>query len=479
MPLRKKKILLVHPLGVNWMPGETDMSRIANIMPPIGLCSLAAWVDRHGHRADIHDCFAFPGQDEKIDRYLRTEAPDYVGFSTTTSSFLDAVRIARRIKEAYPRIRTIFGGVHVSTLRDQLLHDYPVIDYGVVGEGEEALLAILERDGRELDGVPGLLHRDGDDVTFTGLRKPSLDLDGLPFPAYEKLAGFPRAYTLPIFNYPRAPGTTAISSRGCPYQCSYCDRSVFRRSFRFNSADYIVDLLRHLYARFGIRHVNFYDDLFTFNRRRVVRFCEQLMAAGLGMTFNCAARAEHIDPDLLRLMKRAGCWMVSLGVETGDPALLAKHRSHADLEMIRERIGWIKRAGMRAKGLFMLGLPGETEQTIERSIAYVLSLPLDEFNLAKFTPFPGSPLYREIHQHGRFDENWELMNCLNFVFVPRGFSRERLEQRYREFYRRYFQRLPVLWGYVTMLWYSPDSWLRFLRNLKSFLRIRNAYKNGK
>ncbi|MGB2984508.1 MAG: radical SAM protein [Phycisphaerae bacterium] len=474
----RRKILLVHPLGVNWMPGEEDMSRIANIMPPIGLCSLAAWVERHGHRADIHDCYAFPDRDDKIARYLETEDPDFVGFSTTTSSFLDAVRIACRIKEARPQTRTIFGGVHISTLRDRLLRDFPVIDYGVVGEGEEALLAILERNGEGLGDVPGVLYRDGEEVVYTGPRRSSLDLDTLPFPAYGKLEGFPRDYPLPIFNYPKAPGSTVISARGCPYQCSYCDRSVFGRSFRFNSAQYMVDLFRHLSKRFGVRHVNFYDDLFTFNRKRVVAFCEGLITERLKVTFNCAARAEHIDLNLLRLMKRAGCWMVSLGIETGDPELLAKHRSHSDLEMIRERVEWIKRAGLRAKGLFMLGLPGETETSIDRSIEYVLGLPLDEFNLAKFTPFPGSPVYRDIRAHGRFTEKWELMNCLNFVFIPDGFTQARLEERYREFYRRYFQRPFVLWGYATMMWHSPDSWVRFLLNVKTFLRFKDAYKKA-
>ena len=229
---RSRKLLLIHPLGVNWTPGEPDMSRIANIMPPIGLCSLAAWVEHHGHQAEIHDCYAFPGREDKIEHFIRTQTPDFVGFSTTTSSFLDAVRIARHVKSAYPKIGIIFGGVHISALRERLLRDYPVIDYGVVGEGEEALLAICERDGRDLRDVPGLVVRDGDDLVFTGAREPTLDLDALPFPAYGKLAGYPRAYTLPIFNYPRSPGTTVISSRGCLYECSYCDRSVFRRSFR-------------------------------------------------------------------------------------------------------------------------------------------------------------------------------------------------------------------------------------------------------
>lgn len=472
-----RRVLLIHPLGVNWMPGEKDMSRVANIMPPIGLCQLAAWVEARGHRAAIHDCYAWPGRDDRIDATMRELEPHAVGFSTTTSSFLDAARIARHIKQAYPQVRTVVGGVHVSALREALLADYPEFDIGVAGEGEQALEAILERDGRDLDDVPGLILRNGEEPPrFTGLRQPDLALDDLPFPAYEKLAGYPQAYKLPIFNYPRGPGTTAITSRGCPYQCSYCDRSVFRRSFRYHSPDYMVALFAHLHRRFAIRHVNLYDDNFTVNRPRVEEFCEKMTASGLGMTFNCAARAEHLTPELLTALKRAGCWMISLGVESGDPELLARHRKGADLDTIRERIGWIRRAGIRAKGLFMLGLPGETDQTIDRSIEYVLSLPLNEFNLAKFTPFPGSPLYSEVRQHGRFQEDWELMNCLNFVFIPAGLTRERLEARYHEFYRRYFQRLRVLLGYVAMLWHSPESWMRFLGNLRDFMALRKSFE---
>jgi len=472
---QKKRILLIHPLGENWISGEKDMSRIANIMPPIGALSLAAWVEQQGHVADVHDCYAFPGQDERIDAYLRTHKPDFVGFTTTTSSFLDAIRIAARIRQAYPQIKTIFGGVHVSALGEQILRDFPEVDFGVVGEGEETLVALMENDGRAPAEVPGLLYRNGEQVKFTGRRKSKLELDSLPFPAYEKLHGFPKAYSLPIFNYPKAPGTTVVSSRGCPYSCSYCDRSVFNVSFRFNSPRYMVDLLAHLNNRHGIRHINFYDDLFTFNRKRVEEFCELFVASGLKMTYNCAARAEHIDPELLALMRRSGCWMISLGIENGDSDLLAQHRSHVDLEMIRERLGWIKQAGIRTKGLFMLGLPGETEETIERSIDYALSLPLDQFNLAKFTPFPGSPIFQSVREHGDFEENWEKMNCLNFVFVPRGFTQERLEERFQEFYHRYFIRPKILLSYVPMLWHSPDSWLRFMRNLGDFMRITKGH----
>lgn len=478
----KKKILLVHPLGENWMPGEQDLSRIVNIMPPLGLLSLAAWLEKHGHRTDIHDCYAFPGQDSKVFDHLRKERPDFIGFSATTSSFLDGIRLATLAKECLPAVKVVFGGVHLSALRDRLLRDFPVIDYGVVGEGEQTLQELMEADHDGLRAIEGLLYRVRDDVVFTGFRNRMLDLDTLPFPAYGKLRGFPDSYKLPLFNYPKAPNTTVITSRGCPYTCSYCDRSVFRRTYRCHSPDYLIDLLSHLQRRFRIRHVNIYDDTFTLNRRRVIDFCERKIRSGLSMTFNCAARTEQLDPEMLALLKRAGCWMISLGIETGDPELLRRHRSYLPhhalddpLGDIRAMVHRIKKTGIRVKGLFMLGLPGETEESIERTMKYAFSLPLDEFNCSKLTPFPGAPLYNGIREHGSFVEDWKLMNALNFVFVPRGFTRERLEERYREFYRRYFTRPKVLLKYATMIWRSPDSWLRFWLNLPSFLRFRKGY----
>ena len=321
-------------------------------------------------------------------------------------------------------------------------------------------------------GVRGLVYRDGDGQThFTGPRERLPDLDQLPFPAYEKLEGYPQAYKLPIFNYPRAPNASCVSSRGCPYACTYCDRSVFGRSFRHNSADYMMAHVRFLHERFGVRHVNFYDDNFTFDRNRIACFAQQMAASRLGVTYNCAARAEHLDVELLRLMKSSGCWMISLGIETGDPDLLAQHRQRADLDLLRDRIHMIKQAGIRMKGLLMMGLPGESEASVRRSMAYAYALPLDDFNLAKFTPFPGTPLYEHAHELGSFNEDWEKMDCMHFQFVPNGMTQPQLDRLFLEFYRRHFMRPRVLWGYTTMIWRSPDSWHRFWLGAGSFMRF--------
>jgi len=234
-----------------------------------------------------------------------------------------------------------------------------------------------------------------------------------------------------------------------------------------------MQLLRDNY---GIRHINFYDDQFTFHRQRVIDFCRLMIDQPLGMTFNCAIRAEHVDDELIALMKQAGCWMMSLGIETGDPDLLAQHRQNPDLQMLADTIRMIKKHGIRVKGLMMVGLPGETETSVRRSMEYIFSLPIDDLNVAKFTPFPGSPLYENIHQLGTFDEDWAKMDCMGFQFVANGMSEERLEELFTDFYRNHFRRPEVLWGYVTMLWKSPHSWYRFIRNLAGFLSF---IKRGK
>ncbi len=470
-------ILLVHPLGYNKESAGRDVSRMANIMPPLGLTGIGAYLGREGINSAIIDAYAYPESDQAIKKYIIEKRPAFIGLSCTTSSFLDGIRIADMAKAICPDIRAVFGGPHVSALKERVIEDFPVVDYCVIGEGEVTLTELIKSEGEGPASIRGLVYREpGKGACTTGERPNIADLDTLPFPAYEKLKNYPAAYRLPIFNYPRTPNASCISSRGCPYACTYCDRSVFGRSFRYNSAEYIYEHLAYLKRRFGVRHINFYDDQFTFNRERIATLTEMMMKRSLSITFNCVVRAEHVDVDLIRQMKRAGCWMISLGIETGDESLLAQHRRNADLDMLKEKIYMISREGLRVKGLFMIGLPGETKETINRSIRYFLSLPIDEINVAKFTPFPGSPLYRNIHELGEFEEDWEKMDCMNFLFVPKGMTRDVLEYYFISFYKAHFRRLRTLWNYFTMLWRSPDSWRRFLGNLGGFIKFARSDK---
>ncbi|HEX9078762.1 MAG TPA: radical SAM protein [Desulfuromonadaceae bacterium] len=471
------RVLFVHPHGSNWLGGQRDISSVFNLMPPLGVLSIAALLEQNGIGVEIIDCYATPLAPEALVEQIAANPPDAVGFSCTTSSFPEGYRIACLLKERRPGIVTIVGGAHASTIGPTLLDSHPAIDYLVIGEGERTMLELARAGFRGAGQVPGVACRDATGRGVLSAQRELIpDLDDLPFPAYRRLPLFPKRYNLPLFSYPKAPNTSIISSRGCPYSCSYCDRSVFSRGFRFNSPEYIVEHVAMLNRDYGIRHVFFYDDLFTFDRSRVARFCELKEQKRLPVSYNCIARLEHVDAELLALLKRSGCWQVNFGIESGDPEVLKKHRKFYGLDEVGKKLMLVHKAGMRVKGLFMVGLPGEDEAAIRRTIDYALSLPLDEINVTKFTPFPGAPIYGTIREHGTFEENWELMNCMNFVFVPHGMTKARLEGLYDEFIRRFYRRSRIHWGYTKMLWKSPHSIAAFLRHLPEILAFERKQK---
>jgi magnesium-protoporphyrin IX monomethyl ester (oxidative) cyclase len=469
-------IALVHPAGCNWVPGKKDVSTTANRMAPLGLLSLAAYLERLGHPVTVEDCLgprpARTGE-ETVTRVLANH-PDLVGFSTTTSGFLDAYDLAVLLKQNHPDIRTVFGGVHVSALGAPLLERFPAIDYLCLGEGEQTLAELAA--GASPGTVTGLVWRDDSAVRTNDRREPIPELDSLPFPAYEKLVGFPGGYHLPLFSYVQAPGATMVTSRGCPYQCSYCDRSVFKRGYRFNSAEYIYEHMRYLRTRFGIRHINIYDDLFTLQRQRIESLCQMLVDRPLGLQFNCAVRVGHADESLLKLLKHAGCLMVSLGIESGDPNLLEVHKPGVYLDEVRSTVKRIQDSGLRVKGLFMMGLPGETEESIKKTSDFVISLELDDMNMAKFTPFHGAPVWQTIAEQGEVDEDWRKMNCLNFVFRPSGIeSWERLDHLYNTHVKRFYSDPGWRRRFRSRLWQHRHSLVRLVRDLPDFLSAMRTF----
>lgn len=470
------KVLFIHPHGNNFLPGVQDITTIFNLMPPLGIMSIAAVLEQNAIHVEIIDCYAAPATAEKLLETILSKKPDLIGLSCTTSSFLEGYEIAKLVKKFKPEIFTVVGGAHACTIGAPLLDSFPDIDYLVIGEGEQTMLELVQSGCKLVEDIPGIAYRKHGVGTLTAQRELIAELDTLPFPAYHLLPNFPERYTLPLFSFPTAPNSSIISSRGCPYSCSYCDRSVFARGFRFNSPEYIIEHVEMLNRNYGIRHVFFYDDLFTFDRNRVTRFCDLKKQKQLKVTYNCIARLEHVDHELLSLLKNSGCWQVNFGIESGDPDVVKKHRKFFGLDEVGSKLQMVKDAGMRVKGLFMIGLPGENEEAIRRTIDYALSLPLEEINVTKFTPFPGAPVYKSIHEHGEFKENWPLMNCMNFVFIPHGMTKEQLEDLYNEFIHRFYHRARIHWGYASMLWRSPRSILKFLRHLPEILAFEMKQK---
>ena len=471
------RVVLVHPAGSNWVPGKSDVTVAANRLVPIGLLSIASYLEHRGVEVLVHDCLGprAPRGVEANVRKLLSLDPDFLAFSTTTSGFPDAYEMAEAARKARPTVKNVFGGVHVSGVGAQLMERFPEIDHLVLGEGEITLFELVS--GEDPRRIDGLVWRDGEEVVTNSPRRAIPDLDSLPLPAYETLAGFPRGYHLPLFSYIRAPGAAISTSRGCLYRCSYCDRSVFKRSFRSNSAEYAYRHMKHLRRRFGIRHINIYDDLFTLDRERVLSLCEKLAAEPLGIQFNCAVRVGHTDDELLEALKKAGCLMVSFGVESGDPEQLRHLKTGITLEMVRETVARIQAKGLRAKGLFMMGVVGETEESIRRTSDFIIDLGLDDMNMSKFTPFPGAPCWSAIRSKGSFEESWRLMNCLNFVFVPEGIeSKERLERLYNEHVKRFYTDPAWLRKTGRRAWQHRRTLLHMLLNLPAFLAAGRHFR---
>jgi radical SAM superfamily enzyme YgiQ (UPF0313 family) len=257
-----------------------------------------------------------------------------------------------------------------------------------------------------------------------------------------------------------------VTSRGCPFSCTFCDRSTSGRRGRFHGVDYVMRLCRRL-ADLGVRHVLFYDDLFTVNKPRVVELCERFLEAGFRFTWSCNSHPNLLDPKTLALMKRAGCWQIAYGIESGSQRVLDVVKHEVRIPRMLETLRQTRAAGIRVKGLLMMAHPTEDEASLEETVAFLRTAPLDLAQVTKFTPYPGTPCYATVRAHGAFDEDWERMNAMNWVFVPNGLTVEGLERAFRRAYQAFYTRPDVLWGLVKTLAGEP----RFLRRVATYVRV--------
>ena len=476
------RVTLVHPAGFNFVPGQPDLVALANRMAPIGVLQLASWLEKHGHPTAVIDCMgphAPQGIEAQAQAVLDTK-PDLVGFSATTSAFMDAVDMAAIIRKRRPGVQTTVGNVHASSLGAPLLAAFPEFDHLCMGEGEGCLLDLAE--GRKLSEVDNLVWRDGDRIVTNPRRGRIERLDDLPYPAYEKLPGYPQGYHLPLFSYVKRYGATMITSRGCPFTCSFCDRTVFEHKYRYNSAEYIHEHMRYLRDRFGVHHVNFYDDLFTANRKRIHELCDVLTRQPLGMDFNCAIRAGLDDAEMFRKLKAAGALMVSMGIESADPGMMERHKAGVTLDEVRATVRDIHAAGLRAKGLFICGLPGETPETLRTIADFIQELGLDEMNISKFSPLHGAPIWDEClnGDDGVLHEDWRLMNCMNFVYLPKGFaSREEMDEHYNNAVKSFYNGKTYQRRFARRLWQHRWSLWHLAKNLPTLMRAKSYYDSDR
>ena len=416
--------------------------------PSFGMLCLAAAARRAGVQVTVVESSA---RNLDLDAALRETLagePEVVGFTATTSEIVQAAELAARVKASKPGILTIIGGCHATALPEETLRTFPAFDMAVIGEGEETLCEILRRvtaGDCSPRGVAGTVIRLGDAVQREPPRALIQDLDSLPLPAWDLLEGFPCSFHPSPGRVKRRPCASVVLTRGCPNQCVFCDRSVFGNRCRAYSPAYAVELVRDLYVRHGVRELLIEDDTFVISKARVREFCERLLKEGLKISWSCLGRADRVDPELLLLMKQAGCWHIAFGIESGDPDILKTMHKHLDLNQIRQAVGWSRAAGLRTKGFFIVGFPGETRASLARTKTFACSLPLDDISVMQMTPFPGSQLYGLADQYGTFARDWRKMNVVNTVFVPHGFVREDIDKARGDMLRAFYLRPSVLW----------------------------------
>ena len=415
---------------------------------PLGVFYLAAYLRQHGHDVQVIDAEARNLDAAAIESLVTDFAPDLIGISSTTVAFHRAVEVAEALKRRWPQIPIVLGGPHVSSNVAHAM-SVPSFDYGVLGEGEATLLELCQaiEGGGGLGSVEGLVHRAGPEVIVNQPRTPRANLDELPFPAYESIPDL-SLYTPPPCNYKKTPVANVITSRGCPNRCTFCDRSIFGQRLRQRSAENIAGEIELLVSRHGVREIAFVDDTFTIKPKRIRELFSILDRKGIAFPWTCMSRVDTVDEDLLKYMRDHGCWHVSFGIESGNESILREIDKNISLEQAERVIGWCAKLGIRSKGFFIVGHPGETEETIEETIRYALGLPLDDIVVTINTPIPGSYQHEHAAEFGILDEtDWSQFNYWRPVFVPRGLSKELLVEKHREFYRRFYFRPHVLWRY--------------------------------
>jgi radical SAM superfamily enzyme YgiQ (UPF0313 family) len=235
-------------------------------------------------------------------------------------------------------------------------------------------------------------------------------------------------------------------------------------------------MIADLRARHGVREFLIEDDTFVTVRARVRAFCEKLLASGLRVSWSCLGRADRVDLELLKLMRRAGCWHVSFGIESGDPAILEAMHKHLDLEQIRQALAWCRQAGLRSKGFFIVGFPNETRQSLDRTRRFARSLPLDDISVMQMTPFPGSELYAVAGQYGAFEPDWQRMSSLETVFVPNGFTREDMDSARAQMIRAFYLRPGVVLRHASRVLADPRLLLEMGRGLGVMLKLLDPFR---
>lgn len=413
------------------------------VAPPLGIAYMAAVLEENGFEVNIIDASAMDMTWESLEEEIRMISPEIAAITALTPTIEQAMKTAQLVKKACPDTVTVMGGYHPTFNHNELL-EKDFVDIVVVGEGEYTMLELVEtlQNNGDLSEVRGIAF---DDV-ITPFRPLIMDLDSLPFPALHLLPM--DHYKLLNMNTNMA---TMITSRGCPMQCSFCASAALHGpKLRLRSPENIVDEMEHLVEDYDVETIAFMDDTFTLNRKRVEEICAEIKKRNLEVLWGCTARVDNLSKDLLKQMREAGCITLFMGVESADQQILDQVDKKTTISKIKHAFELSRKEKIRTIASVVLGMPGDTKESMWRTIKFVQELKPSYAIFSLATPYPGTRFYQQMVEENLIKvKDWSKYTLISPIIDTMECSLEELRKiqstAFRKFYFRPRYILSQIW----------------------------------
>lgn len=375
--------------------------------------------------------------------------PKVIMLEVSTPSISYDLQTAELLKEKLPETIIIFCGPHASFFQKKIIDNYAFVDVCIRGEFEFSLLDICYavKDGKKLDKIGGITYREGCETVVAPERKfvEGKALDNMPYPDREffKIKNYQQAY------YSGKKSALMLSSRGCPYQCSFClwPNTLTGHKYRARSPKSVVDEIEYLIKNHNVDEIYFDDDTFTVNKERVKDICKELIKRNIKIPWLCNGRADTVDFEMLKMMRKAGCREVFYGLESGSDDILREISKGVNKQKSLEAIRMTQKAGIVASGSFVIGLPKESHKTVKKTLKFAKKVHADYVQFTLAAPFPGTKLFEEVKRKGLLHINsWEdLDGCHGPILNTEFLSRNKLTGIIRKMYISYYTSPTVIW----------------------------------
>ncbi len=441
----------------------TDFSAKQSVIPPEGLCLLAACTRKAGYKTSLIDSPALGLTLKQVVDEIGRLGSDFIGLTASTITIHDCSELAKLIKKEYPDITIIIGGPHITVTGQETMEYFKDdFDVAVYGEAEITIVELLGAltKGQALNNIKGLIYYENDKLITTNKRPPIKNLDDLPMPAWDLLPEIKKYYKQSVARAERFPSFSLMTSRGCPGQCIFCASENRLRAY---SAKRLMEIVKHLINTYGIKSLEINDDNFVVFRDRLIKFCNALIDEKIDLTWSCFSRVNHVDKEILNLMAKAGCKRIAYGIESGSQEILDFEKKGITLEQAKKAIELTHKAGIHVTGYFILGHLLETKKSMQKTIDFAKSLPLDDFLLSYMVPYPGTELYEIGEKYGKFEKDWKKMYQWNINFVPNGLTQEDLEFYFKKAFREFYFRPRIFYNYAKKA-LNPRFTGRFMKD---------------